>query len=65
MGSYSIESVLRNDRYLVKKVGEHEGPQQTSSSADNMKPWVNYDDQDSDGETEEELEDGIDEIENS
>lgn len=28
-----------NDRYLVEKVGEHEGPQRTSTSADHMKQW--------------------------
>ena len=39
MGPYRIVKIMRNDRYAVQKVGEHEGPQQTSTSADNMKPW--------------------------
>lgn len=34
-----MTSKLRHDRYLVEKVGDHEGPQQTSTSVDNMKPW--------------------------
>ncbi|EFN77120.1 hypothetical protein EAI_02712, partial [Harpegnathos saltator] len=38
-GPYEILSRLRNDRYLVQKVSEHEGPQQTSTFADNMKLW--------------------------
>lgn len=37
---------MRNDRYLVIKVGEHEGPQETSISADYMKPWLHFDDVD-------------------
>ncbi|XP_074097628.1 uncharacterized protein LOC141526492 [Cotesia typhae] len=39
LGPYHVSRVLRNDRYLVEKVGEHEGPQRTSTSADHMKPW--------------------------
>lgn len=38
IGPYEIVKVLRNNRYLVQKVGEHEGPQRTSSAADFMKP---------------------------
>lgn len=45
-GPYEISKVLRNHRYLVHKVGEHEGPMQTSTSVDFMKPWINYDDHD-------------------
>lgn len=37
-GPYEITKALRNDHYLVRKVGEHEGPKQTSSAADSMKP---------------------------
>lgn len=46
LGPYSVTKVLRNDRYIVSKVGEHEGPLQTSTAADSMKPWVEgvYDD---------------------
>ncbi|KZC13906.1 hypothetical protein WN55_06245 [Dufourea novaeangliae] len=40
LGPYQITRVLRNDRYLVKKVGEHEGPRQSSTAAENMKPWI-------------------------
>lgn len=35
---YEIIKVLRNQRYIVRKVGEHEGPVQTTSAADFMKP---------------------------
>lgn len=41
LGPYEIVRVLRNDRYNVRTVGEHEGPFQTSSAADYMKPWIN------------------------
>lgn len=58
---YVVERVLRNNRYVVRKVGDHEGPQQTSSSADHMKPWISRDDQafesDDGHETEEDTED--------
>ncbi|XP_043275316.1 uncharacterized protein [Venturia canescens] len=48
LGPYEISRVLRNDRYLVQKVGEHEGPKQTSTAADHMKPWVDYADSEDD-----------------
>ncbi|XP_025837022.1 uncharacterized protein LOC112906662 [Agrilus planipennis] len=38
-GPYQIIRVLRNDRYIVEKIGYHEGPRQTSASADHIKPW--------------------------
>jgi len=41
LGPYEIIRVLRNQRYLVQKVGEGEGPQRTSTSADFMKLWIN------------------------
>lgn len=41
LGPYRVEKILRNDRFIVYKVGEHEGPQQTSTSAEYMKPWIN------------------------
>jgi len=47
LGPYEVTKALRNDRYILRKVGEHEGPYQTSSAADFMKPWI---DEDSDGE---------------
>ena len=31
---------MRNDRYMVEKVGEQEGPTHTSTTADFMKLWV-------------------------
>lgn len=43
LGSYKIVKVLRNNRYLINKVGVHEGPQQTSTAADFMKLWLSKD----------------------
>lgn len=43
LGPYKIAKVLRNNRYLVDKVGIHEGPQQTSTAADFMKLWLSDD----------------------
>lgn len=31
---------MRHDRYRVEKIGEHEGPRETSTAADSMKPWI-------------------------
>ncbi|EZA61388.1 hypothetical protein DMN91_007821 [Ooceraea biroi] len=39
-GPYQITKVLRNDRYIVKKIGEHRSSQTTSTVADHMKPWL-------------------------
>lgn len=50
LGPYEIIKVLHNDRYVVRKIGEREGPIQTSSSADPMKPWIVDDDNNSDNE---------------
>ncbi|EZA52504.1 hypothetical protein X777_08586 [Ooceraea biroi] len=50
LGPYERKKVLRNNRYLVYKVGEHEGPQQTSSSADYMKPWLRYESDETESE---------------
>ncbi|KMQ86624.1 blastopia polyprotein [Lasius niger] len=44
LGPYEIIKALRNHRYVVHKVGEHEGPLQTSSVAEYMKPWIDDDD---------------------
>ena len=38
-GPYEIVNVRPNDRYDVKKIGRHEGPNLTSTSADLMKSW--------------------------
>lgn len=54
LGPYSVIKVLRNDRYIVQRVGEHEGPLKTSTSADHMKPWTDNISDDSDDECEEE-----------
>lgn len=40
LGPYKIVRVLRNDRYIVDKISECEGPRYTSVSADHMKSWV-------------------------
>ena len=40
LGPYRIIKILRNDRYMVEKVGNHEGPFQTSTAVEYMKPWV-------------------------
>ena len=32
-------NVLRNNRYLVQREGEHEGARSTSTAADHMKWW--------------------------
>lgn len=42
LGPYKVIQALRNNRYLVEKVGEHQGPNSTSTSADNMKQWPLY-----------------------
>lgn len=39
LGLYRITRKLRNDCYLVEKVGKQERPRQTSTSADHIKPW--------------------------
>lgn len=40
LGPYQIIKALRNDRYVVRKIGDHEGPMETSTAADYMKPWL-------------------------
>jgi len=47
-GPYVITKNLRGDRYMVRKIGNHEGPHQTSTSADHMKPWPEDQEDDSD-----------------
>ncbi|CAL1294601.1 unnamed protein product [Larinioides sclopetarius] len=39
-GPYKIVNVKSNERYDVQKIGNHEGPNFTSSSADHMKLWT-------------------------
>lgn len=43
-GPYEIIKVLRNHRYLLRKVGESKGPIRTSSADDYMKSWIRDDD---------------------
>lgn len=45
LGPYAVARKLRKDRNVLEKVREHEGPQKTSASADNMKPWANDEDE--------------------
>lgn len=52
LGPYEVTKKLRNDRYMVSKVGEHEGPLQTASAADHMKPWVEDEGCDDESESE-------------
>lgn len=40
-GPYRIKQVLRNDRYVVQKIGEGESPSIIPVAADHMKPWSN------------------------
>ena len=46
-GPYRITRIMRHNRYGVEKVGEHEGPNRTTTSADHMKPWINDSDDES------------------
>lgn len=43
-GPYKITASKRNDRYQVKKIGIHEGPYCTSTSADHMTRWADGED---------------------
>jgi hypothetical protein len=37
---YEIVKILYNNRYIVRKVSDHEGPWETSTAADYIKPWA-------------------------
>ncbi|GFW76899.1 transposon Tf2-11 polyprotein [Trichonephila clavipes] len=39
-GPYQVTKVKPHDRYDVAKIGDHEGPNVTSASADQMKSWT-------------------------
>ncbi|GFW53278.1 transposon Tf2-9 polyprotein [Trichonephila clavipes] len=39
-GPYLVTKVKLHDRYDVAKIGDHEEPNVTSASADQMKPWT-------------------------
>lgn len=40
LGPYEITEVKQKDRYVVNKVGQHDGPYKTSTAAEKMKPWA-------------------------
>lgn len=42
LGPYKVNKVLRNNRYIVEKIGEGEGPRKTSTASDYMKPWSDF-----------------------
>ncbi|EZA53838.1 hypothetical protein X777_06695 [Ooceraea biroi] len=46
LGPYEVTKTLRHDRYVVRRIGESEGPKQTSSAVDFMKPWTSDDGED-------------------
>lgn len=39
LGPYEVVRVLRNNRYAVEKRGQHDGPRNTTTTADFMKSW--------------------------
>ncbi|GFW85209.1 uncharacterized protein TNCV_3249491 [Trichonephila clavipes] len=41
-GSYEVTKVNKHDRYQVQKIGQHQGPNVTSTSADKMKKWCTH-----------------------
>lgn len=63
LGPYKISRVLRNDRYLVEKEGDHEGPAKTSTSADHMKEWPTPFNSDWDSDSEEDTFTNLNDIE--
>lgn len=56
LGPYEVIRVLRNHRYIVRKVDEHKGPLRTSLATDCMKLWMDEDDIDDISEDENEKE---------
>lgn len=42
LGPYKVAKVLRNDRYIVEKIGNGEGPRTTSTASDHMKKWAEF-----------------------
>lgn len=42
LGPYEVVKVLREDRYVILKIDEHERLKITSTSADHMKRWVTH-----------------------
>ncbi|GFW18652.1 retrovirus-related Pol polyprotein from transposon 17.6 [Trichonephila clavipes] len=41
-GPYEVTKVNKHDRYEVQKIGQHEGSNVTSTSADKMKKWCTH-----------------------
>lgn len=41
LGPYKIIKTIWNNRYVVRKVRNHEGPWETSTTVDYIKPWAN------------------------
>ncbi|GFW88373.1 transposon Tf2-9 polyprotein [Trichonephila clavipes] len=41
-GPYEVTKVNKHDRYEVQKIGQHEGPNVTSTSADKTKKWCTH-----------------------
>lgn len=48
LGPYKVIRCLPNERYEVRRVGDHEGPLVTTSSADHMKQWNSDDSSEAD-----------------
>lgn len=44
LGPYRVKSCKPHDRYTVVRIEETEGPRETTTSADNMKPWRGFKD---------------------
>lgn len=40
VGPYEVTEVKQMDRYIVNKIGQHDGPNQTSTAAEKMKKWA-------------------------
>lgn len=47
LGPYTVIKANPNERYDLEKIGGQEGPQKTTSSADQMKHWIDKDAEDS------------------
>ncbi|GFY03497.1 transposon Tf2-9 polyprotein [Trichonephila clavipes] len=41
-GPYEVTKVNKHDHYEVQKIGQHEGPNVTSTSTDKMKKWCTH-----------------------
>lgn len=55
LGPYRVTRCDPHDRYAVHRVGDGEGPQDSTTAADCMKPWRSFrDDLEEDLESEEE-----------